>query len=147
MIKFFNIIAVTILLMLFVQPPTAYAEEADGCFDEIYGCIDDIMDDNDVALHYDDISGLDIEDIINFLKSSLSERVSAPFKMLCLVVTVVVITAAVQSNVNGIAGENQSGIFSMVCVITAVTVIAPILLRNLLLTAYTNITASEVFIT
>lgn len=112
------VIFTVFLLLTLAIPLKAYGEEISGDFD-------DILYDSGIDLTLDEATTLDIGGIWGKIKSETADRLSAPLKMLGILMTVTLLTTFLKMSGDDISGGKNSDIFSLVCVLASVTVVLP----------------------
>ena len=116
--------AVTVLVILFIPALTAHGT---GVQDELYRQADEVIWDSGAGLSVKEIGQLSMGDIVQRVRSIVSERIQAPVKLLGTLLAVVVFSSAVRAGVGAVLADTE-GMYDMVCVVMAVTVTVPQLL-------------------
>lgn len=120
-------VIITILLCGFAVPFRVSAEtEGDGSEAVISGQVDDILSDYDIGYSYEDMDELSFGNFFGRIRDAVADRLSAPIKMLGLLLTVIIIVSVLKGTGESFfAREPSADLYGMICVITAVNVITP----------------------
>lgn len=113
---------ITILLILFLQPVSAFAEELSPEA-EISSQFNEILSDYDIQQNTEDISGLSFDGFITAVKDRFLDSSFIPMKLLGTILLVIVVTSALKS-IGGGMFDSCENIYSSICVLSAVAVIA-----------------------
>lgn len=113
-------------ILLFSAAPMNVSAEYEAEQSEIADEVDDILSDYDLDWSIGDISGMTFGELWNRIIDSVSDRLSAPVRLLGTLLAVIVFSAAVKGLGEGFfMKRNNAGLYNMVCVLTAVTAITP----------------------
>ena len=116
--RIFVVVAAVFLVVLTVMPDKVYAYDIGSEFEEIFN-------ENGIDITPDEVQSLEADDIVEKIKTSLGERISAPLKTLGIILTLVLVMSFLKiTGENGSYGRN-SDIFSLVCVLSSMTAIMP----------------------
>ena len=119
LIIFFALTAV----WLVVHPQKAFADYDEGQH-EIEEQLEDMLADYDIDWSYGDISGMTFTELRDKISESTKERLAAPLRLLGILISVILFTAAVRGTSENILGSSGQ-IFDTICVVTAAAAITP----------------------
>ena len=116
--RIFVVVAAVFLVVLTVMPDKVYADDIGSEFEEIFS-------ENGIDITPGEVQSLEAGDIVEKIKTSLGERISAPLKTLGIILTLVLVMSFLKiTGENGSYGRN-SDIFSLVCVLSSMIAIMP----------------------
>jgi len=111
-----------------------YAEEIEEDIsqtDEITQQIDDMLADFDINFSMDDVNELSVESLSEAMKESVISRMTAPFKLLGILILITVFSAFIQNiNNSALSSDGSSSIFRLVYIVSAVTIISEPLMTS-----------------
>lgn len=121
--KLLIIIFALTAVWLVVHPQKAFADYDDGQH-EIEEQLEDMLADYDIDWSYGDISGMTFTELRDKISESTKERLAAPLRLLGIIISVILFTAAVRGTSENILGSSGQ-IFDTICVVTAAAAITP----------------------
>ena len=129
---FFSVFIVFILISSSAE--IVYAEEIEEGIsqtDEITQQIDDMLADYDINFSMDDVDELSVESLSEAMKESVISRMTAPFKLLGILILITVFSAFIQNiNNSALSSDGSSSIFRLVYIVSAVTIISEPLMTS-----------------
>ena len=126
--KMINAVVITILLMFFAVPLTVFAEDTESSGAGIKEGFNEILDESETELSYDDIGGLTFSGIAEKVGERLPDLRTRPMRLLGTILLMIVLSAAVRS-IGGDLIKSGDNIFNSVSVLAAVTIIVPYLME------------------
>lgn len=114
------LLIVFIIALAFTAVPVSAAAE-DDLYSSISGEIDDALIGSGLDITTEDAAAFDLQDILDTAKDSLSERITAPLRMLAVMLGTVIFTSFLRTS------GTDSGIYDMVCGISAAAAVLPTL--------------------
>lgn len=122
--KFGISIIITILLLVFAVPVSAFAVDEQDAKSEYTEQLDDILADYDIETSYDEIAALSFGVFAKAIAAKVTDSETSPFKLLGTILLVTVLSALLKS-AGSIGFKGSADIYGLVSVLTAVTVISP----------------------
>ena len=126
--KMIKAVVITILLMFFAVPLTVFAEDTESSGAGIKEGFNEILDESETELSYDDIGGLTFSGIAEKVGERLPDLRTRPMRLLGTILLMIVLSAAVRS-IGGDLIKSGDNIFNSVSVLAAVTIIVPYLME------------------
>ncbi|MCR5599374.1 MAG: stage III sporulation protein AE [Ruminococcus sp.] len=123
--KTIKVLIITILLLVFVCPLRASAEETGA---EVIERFDEILDDSEAGYSYSEVSGITFGSLVEKLRERVPDGGRQPLKLLGSILLVTVLCALVRST-GGSFINNADSIFNSVGALAAVMLILPHLLE------------------
>ena len=114
---------VIVIMTLFIAIAAVVPFRA--CADDISGGFNEIFDESGIDLTFEEVETMESGSLIGKIMDSLAERLTAPVKMLGVLLMLILITSFLKTAGEDIAGGADSGIFSLVCVLSSMTAIMP----------------------